>query len=127
MATNQIQTANVRRQQVEKMLEVICQNPAGYFYHEDTYCDEVGCEVPNCDEHFGSVLDVEYHCDKNGCYLGCIIYVGNVMDYVIKLNTRTGELTASNGIDVLKRIYDTDQCVAVDNLWADTHTVLMRG
>ena len=126
MATSENRSVNVQRHQVETILGVISENPAAYFYYEDTYCDEVGCEVPHCDVHFGSVLDVEYHSDRNGCYLGCIIYVGNVLDYAIKLNTRTGELTASNGIDVLKRIYDPDQCAAVDTQWSDTDSVLMR-
>ena len=30
-----------------------------YFMHEGYYCDSVNCDDPDCDEHYGGVLDVE--------------------------------------------------------------------
>ena len=115
-----------RQNSVFNLLKMISNNPAGYFCYDDNYCELVNCDKPNCDKHFGSVLAVEYHSDTNACYLGAIIHVGSIHDYTVRLNTRTGILSATNGRDTFRIPYKADELVAVDNHWADTYATLMR-
>lgn len=107
--------ANDRRQVVQKALDRITREPHGYFFYKDNY--ELGGVL--C---FGSVLSVEYRCDDNLNYIGCIVNVGSVLDYTVKLDTLTGIITASNSTDEpLTRIYDRENCEAVDLLWQDAY------
>ncbi len=115
-----------RHRNVFYLLQLIAKNPCGYFFYDDVYCQEIDCDAPNCQAHQGSVLDVEYHSDTNLCYLGATINVGSIQDFVIKLDTRTGILSASNSKDVFRVPYDSEQLQAVDNMYADLYAVLMR-
>ena len=115
-----IMNAKDRRDVVQKSLDRIATEPQGYFYHKDSYeLDGKMC--------FGSVISVEYRSDDNLNYLGCIVNLGSVLDYIIKLDTMTGIITAHNSTDEpLRRMYDRELTDAVDRMWADHYAVLMR-
>lgn len=103
------------REAVTKVLNRVSEEPPEYFFHSDTY--EIDGE-----EHFGSVIDVEFRSSGTLIYLGCIVNLGSVYDYTIKLNTRTGILKANNSTDrPLKRRFDPEKCEAVDVLWQNAY------
>lgn len=84
--------------------------PPEYFMYEDVYCEMVGCE--GCDEHFGSVLDVEHRVNSKGDYLGCIVCVG-VGGPRIDLDTRAEQIIGYwSGCNPVRKHYPHSEKVA---------------
>ena len=99
---------------LKKAVDSVAQEAIGYFCYEDLYCEVMDCDghvecehcdegitddlerceyceggdnLDYCDEHNGSVLDIEYHVDARGGFIGCVVCVGTGGPH-IELNTR---------------------------------------
>ena len=92
------------------IVEALAQEPPGHFCYEDTYEDEDG------NEHFGGVLDVEFHVNYKRQVNGVTVTTGTGGPH-IELDTRRKKVIGYWAGEVVQRHYPkSDQ---VHDFWEE--------
>ena len=103
----------------ETLIEMVkeqARQSAEYFMYSDSYCDAVDCDNEDCDEHFGSVLDIEVTRNMNGDTIGVVVIVGTGGPH-IELDTRKHQIIGHWGNDTAYALVDYEVCERVQSHW----------
>ena len=111
--------AQETRNELFTTLKDMQNEPSGYFCYEDIYCDMMGCEADDCEEHFGSVLEAIHHTTSNGTHDVTVI-VGTGGPH-FELKTKECALFGYWGSEEVRVSYDKEKCEEVGTFWRDIH------
>ena len=111
--------SNETRNALFSTLKMLQTEPSGYFCYSDVYCEMMDCEADDCEEHFGSVIEVIHHTSSNDEYNVTVVVGTGGPHYELK--TQEYALFGYWSNEKVRISYDKEKCEEVRSFWREIH------